>query len=80
MATILPWPTGARSGPATTRLGIDPTACHGVGMCAHLAPDLIDVDSWGYPVLPVAPVTGRDLRAARAAVNGCPRRALFLQE
>jgi ferredoxin len=36
-------------GPA--RLRVDPTACDGIGMCAHLAPDLIVLDTWGYPII-----------------------------
>jgi ferredoxin len=47
-------------------------------MCAHLAPGLVEVDSWGYAVLPDEPVSGRDRRAALTAMKGCPRRALFL--
>jgi ferredoxin len=59
------------------RLRVDPVACDGVGMCGHLAPELITVDSWGYPI-----ITDRDLRqaqrrAAQSAVAGCPRKALF---
>lgn len=65
-----------RAAEATLRL--DPVACDGIGMCAHVAPGLIALDSWGFPVLPGDVLTGRDLRAARAAVTACPRRALFL--
>lgn len=61
------------------RLRIDPSVCDGVGICAHLAPDLVALDSWGYPVLALEPLTRRgDLRQARAAVAACPRHALFL--
>ncbi len=63
---------------AGERVRVDPIACDGIGMCAHLAPGVIAVDSWGYPMVPTTPVSGRDLRAARAAVAACPRRALFL--
>ena len=70
--------TRARPGTAAQRLRVDPIACDGVGICAHLAPALIGVDPWGYPILPADPVPERALRAARAAVAGCPRRALFL--
>lgn len=78
MATILPHPAGGRAGAPTSRLRVDPTLCEGVGMCAHLAPGLVGVDSWGYAVPPTEPVSGRDRRAAVTAVKGCPRRALFL--
>lgn len=59
-------------------LRVDPVACEGIGMCAHLAPGVIGLDSWGFPVLPERSLTGRDLRAGRTAAAGCPRRALFL--
>jgi ferredoxin len=60
-------------------LRVDPVACDGVGICSHLAPGLINVDSWGYPVLPAHGLTDRELKRAQSAVNGCPRKALFLQ-
>jgi ferredoxin len=55
-------------------------ACDGIGMCAHLAADLVVLDSWGYPVMPSGRLERTDLTAARSAVAGCPRRALFLTE
>jgi ferredoxin len=54
-------------------------ACDGIGMCAHLAPDLIALDHWGYPIVTSAVFRRADLRAARAATAGCPRRALLLE-
>ena len=69
----------APHGPGEARLRIDPSVCDGVGICAHLAPDLITVDSWGYPILNPAPLThSSDLRQATAAVQACPRSALYL--
>jgi ferredoxin len=66
-------------GPAEqVRLRIDPAACDGIGMCAHLAPRLVSVDDWGYPILPRHPLSLRDARAAVVAVASCPRRALFV--
>lgn len=61
-------------------LGVDPVACDGIGMCAHLAPDLVTLDSWGYPVLLSAALERAGLAPARSAVAGCPRKALFLRE
>lgn len=61
-----------------TRLRVDPVLCDGIGICAHLAPELVRVDSWGYPILSESPLDGRDERQAQRAVRGCPRRALFL--
>lgn len=58
-------------------LRIDPAICDGVGICAHLAPDLVAVDSWGYPIVRSGPLSaGRERRQAEAAVAACPRRAL----
>jgi ferredoxin len=62
---------------AQPQLRIDPARCDGVGICAHLAPHLVTVDSWGFPI--IAPVTtSGQRREAEAAEAGCPRRALFL--
>ena len=58
-------------------LRIDPSVCDGVGICAHVAPDLIAVDSWGYPIVHPEPLrSGGDRRQAEAAVAACPRKAL----
>jgi ferredoxin len=59
-------------------LKIDAAACDGVGICSHLAPDLVTVDPWGYPILPNEALDQRDQRQAQRAVAGCPKKALFL--
>ena len=64
--------------PTAPRLVVDPVACDGIGMCAHLAPDLVSLDSWGYPIITDGPVTARGERQAKKAVAGCPRNALLL--
>lgn len=66
------------TGAGAARLRIDSVACDGIGMCAHLAPGIIALDMWGYPILPDDTLERRDLQAARAAVAGCPKKALFL--
>ena len=63
---------------ALGRLRVDPVACDGVGMCGHLAPDLISVDAWGYPIITDREARAAHLRSAQSAVAGCPRKALFL--
>ena len=61
------------------RLRIDPGVCDGVGICAHLAPDVIALDTWGYPVVPAEPLSrSGDRRQAQAAAAACPRKALYL--
>lgn len=61
------------------RIRLDPVACDGVGLCAHLAPDVVRLDSWGYPMLPGDPLPAGGERQALRAVRGCPRAALFLE-
>jgi ferredoxin len=68
----------ARPARSEPRLRLDPVACDGVGICAHVAGDLVRVDSWGYPILADRPLDARGERKARAAVAACPRRALFI--
>jgi ferredoxin len=65
---------------AASRLHIDPSACQGVGVCAHLAPDLITLDSWGYPIIAAQDLSGSTRRQAAGAVTGCPKRALYTAE
>lgn len=73
---------------AKTRLRVDMVACDGIGQCALVAPELVGLDRWGYPVLRdrdgAGSATGaddaRDAAAARRAVRACPRRALWLEE
>lgn len=62
------------------RLRVNPVACDGVGICAHLAPEVVTLDSWGYPIVPTHPLTGGLRRQAERAVNGCPRAALFFDQ
>lgn len=74
------WLSRGDAQPAPARLRLDPVACDGVGMCAHLAPALIGLDPWGFPLVPSGSLGGHDRSAARRAVAGCPRRALFLHD
>jgi ferredoxin len=59
-------------------LRVDPVQCDGVGICSHLAPRLITVDDWGYPILPKGRLDPGQRQSAKLAVKGCPKRALFL--
>jgi ferredoxin len=70
-------PPAVKAGP---RLGIDPASCAGVGICAHLAPRVVRIDSWGYPIIDNHALGRWDRRQASSAVAACPRRALFLDE
>lgn len=59
------------------RLRVDWPACEGHGLCAELLPEVVDLDDWGYPLLP-GEVQEQHLPAARRAVAACPALALRL--
>ena len=61
----------------TLRLSIDPIACTGHGLCAELLPELIELDEWGYPMIPSSIPPGLASHARRA-VRACPTLALRL--
>ncbi len=66
---------------ALTRLRLDPGRCQGHGLCHWLAPDRLDLDEWGYPVVEAGALeTARAVRRARRAVRACPAGALRLVE
>lgn len=62
------------------RLIIDRISCDGAGICAHLAPEVIELDRWGFPVFDevVDDAGDRAIEQVHRAVKGCPRRALHL--
>ena len=63
-------------------LSLNPILCDGFGHCAELAPDLVRLDEWGYPIIVSTPVPLSNLNAlesARYAVRGCPRQALRIE-
>ncbi|HUV47496.1 MAG TPA: ferredoxin [Actinomycetes bacterium] len=59
-------------------LSIDAAACDGVGICALVAPDLITLDGWGFPLINDAAAAARP-KKARAAARSCPHRALRVE-
>jgi ferredoxin len=59
-----------------SRIAVDPVSCEAVGLCAYLAPSLISLDRWGYPVLPRQVLGVEEERAGIRAARGCPRQAL----
>lgn len=63
-------------------LSVNPILCDGFGHCAELAPDLVRMDEWGYPIITTQPMPLSNLAAlesARYAVRGCPRQALRIE-
>lgn len=64
------------------RLVVDPVRCDGYGHCHELAPELVTLDEWGYPIISGNAFPGNDrelMRSAQLAVRGCPRMALSLE-
>ncbi len=59
---------------------IDPTKCDGVGICAIKAPDLIQMDVWGFPIIESAPLTDNTKKQAKKALRACPKKALLIIE
>ncbi len=64
-------------------LSLDPIRCDGRGLCHEAAPDLIDLDEWGYPLLPGgglrAELSATQRRAAEVATLACPVLALHIE-
>ncbi len=59
---------------------VNPIACSGHCLCAELLPELIVLDSWGYPLLADQPVPAGLVGRAKRAVTDCPALALRLAD
>jgi ferredoxin len=59
-------------------LTIDRAACAGHGLCYGAAPEILDCDDQGDPVLLVNPISEDRMERARHVINICPERALGL--
>lgn len=69
-----------RSGQFT--LKVNPILCDGFGHCAELAPEIVHLDEWGYPIIDAEPIPMADvgaLQSAHYAERGCPRQAIFIE-
>jgi ferredoxin len=64
----------------SARLSVDWIACDGRGLCAELAPELIEQDEWGFPVVMQNEIPAGLVKVARRAVRDCPVMALRLVE
>ena len=66
--------------PTRVRLRVNPILCDGVGYCAEIAPELISLDEWGFPLVASGLLEEPAmLQHARRAVAICPRQALLLE-
>jgi NADH:ubiquinone oxidoreductase subunit F (NADH-binding)/ferredoxin len=74
---VLPLPEGPET-ENETRVVIDWSRCDGHGLCAHLLPELIYLDSNGFPVIMDIPVPDWLEKDAAKAVEMCPALALRL--
>lgn len=65
----------------TTRptLRVDPIACDGRGLCAEVAPELVTLDDWGFPIVRGEPIPPQWMGHAREAIRLCPKLALRLE-
>lgn len=61
------------------KLHVDPTSCQAYGLCHQQAPDVIELDEWGYASVMTPDVPAGQEGAARAAVAICPNLALRLE-
>ena len=61
-------------------LTVDRKACAGHGLCYGAAPDLVDCDEQGDPVVLADPVPEGQVGEARQVVDMCPERALALEQ
>ncbi len=61
------------------QFAVDRIACDGRGLCAEIAPELIDLDDWGYPILYPGALPEELVGSAEDAVGICPKMALRLE-
>ena len=63
------------------KLVLDSTACQAYGLCQQAAPDLVDLDDWGYAgLIGDGTVPADERNNAHDAASSCPARALRVQE
>jgi NADH:ubiquinone oxidoreductase subunit F (NADH-binding)/ferredoxin len=74
---VLPLGDEASTGPT---LAVDWTRCDAHGLCAHILPELISLDSHGYPAIVDRPVPEWLSGQAHKAITMCPALALRFNE
>lgn len=71
---------GRAEGAADQRLRVDWPQCKAHGLCAEIAPEIIHLDEWGYPVFDGGALSPEGLATARKAAQVCPTLALRLAD
>ncbi len=61
-------------------LAVDRIKCDGRGLCAELLPEVIRLDSWGYPIIAPGPIPEHLMGLAQRAVDDCPVLAIALRK
>ncbi|MEV7543601.1 ferredoxin [Streptomyces sp. NPDC089915] len=61
------------------KLLLDSTRCQGYGLCREPAPELIELDEWGYARIIALTVPAGAEEAARACADSCPNSALRVE-
>jgi NADH:ubiquinone oxidoreductase subunit F (NADH-binding)/ferredoxin len=74
---VLPLPSGPQAA-EQKHLLVDWVRCEGHGLCAHLVPEMVHLDSNGFPVIMNIPVPPWLEKDAAQAVAMCPALALRL--
>jgi ferredoxin len=62
------------------RLRVDWIRCDGYGLCGDLAPEVIALDEWRYPIIHDGSVPAALMNDVQRAIDCCPMRALTLVE
>lgn len=60
-------------------LVVDRIKCDGRGLCAEILPEIIRLDSWGYPIIAPGPIPEPLMGLAQRAVDDCPVLAIALR-
>ncbi len=60
-------------------LVVDRIKCDGRGLCVEILPELIRLDSWGYPIIAPGPIPQHLMGLAERAVDDCPVLAIALR-
>ena len=60
-------------------LVVDRIKCDGRGLCAEILPEMIRLDSWGYPIITPGAIPVHLMGLAQRAVDDCPVLAITLR-